>query len=142
MKKPYDINWDTNTLTMTKKFAAQANTYGTEAYNLVMDVRSKGFHTVIRQETKPRAACPTRVTFKQMEAILSCMDNADVRLEQLHIVMDMGKGQKNQYEYVRKWFLANYPNYRDIPTFDDKNNIIGPRVSHHSNPIVELEKTA
>ena len=34
MKKPYDINWDTNTLTMTKKFAAQANTYGTDAYFL------------------------------------------------------------------------------------------------------------
>ena len=38
------------------------------------------------------------------------MSNPDERLAELHAVMDAGKGQKNQYEYVRKWFLANYPN--------------------------------
>lgn len=141
MKKPYNLDWETNTLTMTKKFAAEASRYGSQAYNILMDARMNGFRVSIIKE-KPRKACPTRVTFKQMETVLTCMDNADERLDQLHTVMDMGKGQKNQYEYVRKWFLANYPNYRDIPTFDDKNNIIGPRVSHQPNPIVELEKTA
>ena len=66
MTKAYEINWSTNTITMTKKFAAEANQYGTEAYNMLMDVRSKGFHIVIK-ESKPRKACPTRITFKQME---------------------------------------------------------------------------
>ena len=41
MTKAYEINWSTNTITMTKKFAAEANQYGTEAYNMLMDVRSK-----------------------------------------------------------------------------------------------------
>ena len=99
MTKAYEIKWETNTFTMTKKFAAEANKYGTEAYNMLMDVRSKGFHIAVRKEEKPRKACPTRITFKQMETILSCMDYADERLEQLHAVMDAGKGQKNQYEY-------------------------------------------
>ena len=31
MTKAYEINWKTNTITMTKKFAAEANEYGTEA---------------------------------------------------------------------------------------------------------------
>ena len=110
-KQGYSINWQTNTITMTKRFAEEANQYGSDAYNLLMDVKSKGFHITVRQ-SKPRKACPTRVTFKQMETILSCMDYADERLEQLHAVMDAGKGQKNQYEYVRRWFLRNYPDFR------------------------------
>ena len=92
-----------------------------------MDVRSKGFHIAVRQPAK-RKACPTRITFKQMEIILSGMNYADERLEQLHAVMDAGKGQKNQYEYVRRWFLANYPHYREIPVLDADHRIIAPRL--------------
>ena len=126
-KQGYNINWKTNTITMTKKFAAEAGEYGTEAYNMLMDVRAKGFHIVVR-ESKPRAACPTRITFKQMETILSCMDYADERLEQLHAVMDAGKGTKNQYNYVRRWFLRNYPNFNEIPVMDTNCRIVAPRV--------------
>lgn len=124
----YTINWKTNTITMTKKFAAEASEYGTEAYNLLMDVRSKGFAIVIR-ESAPRKACPTRITFKQMEITLSCMDYPDERLAQLHAVMDAGKGQKNQYEYVRRWFLQNYPHFNEIPLLTSTNRIAADRVS-------------
>ena len=124
----YNINWKTNTITMTKKFAAEANQYGTEAYNMLMDVRSKGFH-IVEREAAPRKACPTRITFKQMETILSCMDYADERLEQLHAVMDAGKGQKNQYEYVRRWFLRNYPHFAEIPVLDSNCRLVAPRVT-------------
>ena len=128
MTKAYEINWSTNTITMTKKFAAEASQYGTEAYNMLMDVRAKGFQIVVR-ESKLRKACPTRITFKQMETILSCMDYADERLEQLHAVMDAGKGQKNQYEYVRRWFLQNYPHFHEIPVLDTNCRIVAPRVT-------------
>ena len=128
MRKDYTIDWQTNTLTMSKKFAEEANHYGTVAYNLLMDVRSKGFNVVVRK-TEKRAACPTRVTFKQMENYLSCLDNADERLAELHVVMNAAKGQKNQYEYVRKWFLLNYPHFNEIPTLDSNNRIVASRLS-------------
>ena len=125
--KNYKIDWKTNTFTMTKKFAAEANDYGSEAYNILMDVRGKGFHIAVRQPAK-RKACPTRITFKQMEIILSGMNYADERLEQLHAVISEGKGQKNQYEYVRRWFLRNYPNFNEVPTLDTNCRIVAPRV--------------
>ena len=126
-KQGYSINWQTNTITMTKKFAAEANQYGSDAYNLLMDVKSKGFHINVRK-TEPRKACPTRMTFNQMETFISCLTDADERLEELHAVMDAGKGQKNQYEYVRRWFLANYPHYREIPVLDSNHRILAPRL--------------
>lgn len=123
----YKINWQTGTITMTKRFAAEANQFGSEAYNSLIEARNKGFNIVVR-DSKPRAACPTRITFKKMETILSCMDYADERLAQLHAVMEAGKGQANQYEYVRKWFLENYPNFREIPKLNISNSIVAPRV--------------
>ena len=127
-KQGYSINWQTNTITMTKKFAEEANQYGSDAYNLLMDVKSKGFHINVRQ-SKPRKACPTRMTFNQMETYISCLNDADERLEELHAVMDAGKGQKNQYEYVRRWFLRNYPHFYEIPVLDTNFRIVAPRVT-------------
>ncbi len=127
MKKAYEINWNTNTFTMTKKFAEEASIYGTAAYNMLMDVRSKGFNIEVRKAEK-RAACPTRVTFKQMENYISCLEDADERLEELHAVMNAAKGQKNQYEYVRKWYLANYPRFAEIPVMNTNCHIVAPRI--------------
>ena len=53
----YKINYTNNTVTMTKKFAAEASEYGTAAYNLLMDMRDKKFNIVVREST-PRKACP------------------------------------------------------------------------------------
>ena len=137
----YKINWITNTIVMTKKFAAEANQYGTEAYNMMMDIRGKGFNIVIKEST-PRKACPTRLTFKQMETLLSCMDYADERLAQLHIVMDAGKGQKNQYEYVRRWFLKNYPRFYETPVLNSNNHLVAPRVELIPETAEPLKLTA
>ena len=142
MTKAYNINWETNTITMTKKFAAEANHYGTEAYHLLMDVRSKGFNIVVRKEEKQRKACPTRLTFKQMETLLSCMDYADERLAQLHTVMEAGKGQKNQYEYVRRWFLKNYPRFHETPVLNSNNHLVAPRVELIPEDAETLKLTA
>ena len=141
MKKDYTIDWQTNTITMSKKFAEEANHYGTTAYNLLMDVRAKGFDIVVRKREK-RRACPTRITYKQMENHLSCLNNPDERLQQLHAVMEAGKGQKNHYEYVRKWFLENYPNFRDIPVMDTNFCIVAPRVSMLPDETEPLKITA
>ena len=140
--KPYSIKWETNTFTMTKKFAEEASKYGTEAYNLLMDVRGKGFHIVVRQNEKPRKACPTRITYEQMENFLSCLDYADERLEQLHTVIAASKGQHNRYEYVRKWFLENYPDFREIPILDVNCRIVAPRVKLLPEAVSEMKAIA
>ncbi len=139
MKNGYKIDWKTNTVTMTKKFASDAGEYGTEAYNILMDVRSKGFHIVVR-ETEKRRACPTRVTFKKIEQLLSCMNDADERLAEFHATAEYAKGQKNPYEYVRQWFLLNYPNFREYQEMDTNYRIVAPKL--HLLPEVKTEKSA
>ena len=137
----YTINWKTNTITMTKKFAEKANEYGTTEYEMLMDVKSKGF-TIAVKEVKPRKACPTRITFKQMETILSCMDYVDERLAELHAVMDYSRGMKNPYEYVRKWFLLNYPSFYEMPVLDVNYRIVAPRLNLLPEVTEEMKKIA
>lgn len=137
----YKIDWTNNTITMTKKFAEEANQYGTTAYNLLMDVRSKGFQVVVRKAA-PRKACPSRMTFRQMEIYLSCLTNPDERLAQLHTVMAESKSQTNPYEHVRKWFNQNYPNFTDIPVLDSNNRIIASPVKLLPAEITEVKISA
>lgn len=137
----YKIDWTNNTITVTKKFAEEANQYGTPAYNLLMDVRSKGFQVVVRK-TAPRKACPSRITFRQMEIYLSCLTNPDERLAQLHAVMAESNSQRNPYEHVRKWFNLNYPNFADIPVLDSNNRIIASPVKLLPAEISEVKISA
>lgn len=137
--KGYNIDWTKRVVTMTKKFADEANEYGTPAYKTVNGFRKDGFQITVRK-TEKRKACPTRVTFKQMEQLLSCMTDPDERLAELHAIMEVAKVQKNQYEYVRQWFLLNYPNFREYQTMDANYRIVAPKL--HLLPETKDEKTA
>lgn len=39
MNKPYSIDFTTNTITVTKKFLEQASMMGSEAFNIMMQLR-------------------------------------------------------------------------------------------------------
>ena len=123
MTKPYTINWKTNTIIMTKKFAAEASEYGTEAYHMLMDVRSKGFQITVK-EPKPRKACPTRITFKQMEAFIKQCRDSESRIEVYERVKALSRVQRSPYKYVKEWFLTNYANYSENPEFDKEGFVI------------------
>ena len=138
--KGYSINWKTNTVSMTKRFATDAGEYGTKAYDILMDLRAKGFKIEVRKAPK-RKACLTRITFEKMRKYLSRLTDAEERLLEMDTIVEAGKAQANQYEYVRQWFLLNYPNFRDAnPPMNDKHQIIAPRL--HLMPETKAEKTA
>ena len=123
----YRIDWTKRVVTLTKKFADEANEYGTTAYNTVNGFRKDGFQLAVKK-TEKRKACPTRLTFKQMEQYLSCLTNADEHIAALHAIMGVAKAQKNQYEHVRQWFLQNYPNFREIPKLNSDLQIDAPHL--------------
>jgi hypothetical protein len=125
--KDYSIDWTKHVVTMTKKFAEEANMYGTPAYRTVSGFRRDGFQITVRK-TEKRKACPTRLTFKQMEQYLSCLTNADEHIAGLHAIMGIAKAQKNPYEHVRQWFLQNYPNFREIPKLNSDLLIDAPHL--------------
>ncbi len=70
------------------------------------------------------------------------MHEPDERLAELHAVMGYSRGLKNPYEYVRKWFLLNYPNFYEMPTLDVNYRIVAPRLNLLPEVTEEMKKIA
>ena len=119
--------------------AFQLKEMGLSQRPIARSFRKDGFELTVRK-TEKRKACPTRVTFKQMEQLLSCMTDPDERLAELHAIMDVAKAQKNCYEYVRQWFLLNYPNFREYQAMDANYRIVAPKL--HLLPEAKDKKSA
>ena len=50
--------------------------------------------------------------------------NAAELREQFEIVKTMSKGQPNAYNYVKGWFVKQFPDYKALPDFtSDKLNV-------------------
>lgn len=106
----YKIDWNRNTITMTKSFAAKASQIGTNEYEQLMNARANGFH-VVEKWYKPRKACPTRLTYKKMRNYIATRPDADAKLEEFKKVIEKSKSYHNSYEYVRQWFIKEFPDH-------------------------------
>ena len=117
----YRIDFTTNIVYLDKRFAAAATRdfLSPEAKRL-RDIK-KAFPeiTVIikagREITTPR---PTkRLTYKNMEKYISAYENADELMEVFNLVKLMSAPLKSPYKYVRDWFAATFPDYKEAEAF-------------------------
>ena len=72
--KNYSINFTTNTITITQKFAKEASQIGTEAFKTMMELRQLGM-TIITKE--PVQKKNTNLTYKKMEKYISLLEDAE-----------------------------------------------------------------
>ncbi len=110
MSKGYDVDWNRNTITMTKSFAAKASQIGTNEYEQLMNARANGFH-VVEKWYKPRKACPTRLTYKKMHNYIATRSDAATKLVDFKKIREESKAYHNPYEYVRQWFIKEFPEH-------------------------------
>lgn len=106
----YKIEWNRNTMIMSKGFADKARQIGSQEYEDLMKMRANGFH-VVEKYYKPRKACPTRVTYKKMKNYFNTLSTKDEELKKFNAARNESKGYHNPYEYVRQWFIREYPGY-------------------------------
>ena len=126
MKNGYKIDFAKNTITVNYKFAAAINKYGSEAYNIYKDIM-KDFpqlRLVVksgRKQTTPRYN--KRFTYKNMEKYISTFANSKELLIMFETVKTKSAPLASPYKYVCDWFKAQFPNYKETPTFE-KNDIV------------------
>ena len=132
-KQGFTIDWTTGSVTMTKKFAKAAGRYNSREFRQMRDMSNSGFAIDIKPHKK-RKACSSRISYKQMEKYLSCLDDAARRCAELRLVIEESKSQNNPYEHVRKWFLENYPAFGNTPVIDKNLRVV-------SAPVQAVQKT-
>ena len=134
---------------MNKKFAAAAAKYGTRENILLKNIRTDfpGMDEVIvsgREQTTARAN--HRLTYPNMEKYIRVYENADELMEVFETVKTMSAPLASPYKYVADWFMAQFPNYKEMPLFNKDGKIlyVAPKQPEEkkNNNVSEFTKTA
>lgn len=118
--KSYAIDFLTNTITVSKKFLAEASHTDTFAYKKMLELRKLGMMLVVENRKKSK----DRLSYKRMEAYLSCLAEAERYLNEFATIREAAKGQPNPYRYVYRWFDETFPNRNEIPELDEEYRIL------------------
>ena len=119
------------TLTITAQFAKMMNDPESDEYKLVMRFRQDFPNLTITKKTHKSAThCTTKsgekfncnqfknLTYDRMEKFISALPQSESYLREYSFVKDFASAiQTNGYTLVRKWFVAQFPEFRKNPLF-------------------------
>ena len=119
------------TLTITAQFAKMMNDPESDEYKLVMRFRQDFPNLTITKKTHKSAThCTTKsgekfncnqfknLTYDRMEKFISALPKSESYLGEYSFVKDFASAiQTNGYTLVRKWFVAQFPEFRKNPLF-------------------------
>ena len=119
------------TLTITAQFAKMMNDPESDEYKLVMRFRQDFPNLTITKKTHKSAThCTTKsgekfncnqfknLTYDRMEKFISALPKSESYLREYSFVKDFASAiQTNGYTLVRKWFVAQFPEFRKNPLF-------------------------
>ena len=118
LRKPR-IDHSTRTITITETFNCAAATYGTDAFNTLMEIRKScpGYKVVCVAKRKS-AKKGSKITYAMMGTYIKHLRNGEQYLKIFERVKDYAKSQHHPYKRVCEWFNESFPNYDSTPRFD------------------------
>lgn len=119
------------TLTITAQFAKMMNDPESDEYKLVMRFQKDFPNLTITKKTHKSATHYTtksgekfncnqfkNLTYERMEKFISALPKSESYLREYTFVKDFTSAiQHNGYTLVRKWFVAQFPEFRKNPLF-------------------------
>ena len=130
--KNYEINFTTNTITITQKFAKEASQIGTDAFKTMMDLRQLGMTIVTKAPVHKKTSS---LTYKQMERYIALLEDAEKYQAEFETVCAESLAMKAPYAYVSNWFKKTFPNYGKQPQRNEKMKIINTPANYEAEAI-------
>ena len=114
----YKMNFSTKTLTITRAFATKATKPNSEEANLILNMRALVPDLKIAYKThKVEKPHPFKgLSYDKMKEYIRYCQNSNELMATYNRVKDISKSQNNPHNYVCRWFLAQFPDFREIPT--------------------------
>ena len=105
---------------VTKKFAKQANIFGTPEYKMWREFKKENKRA--RMETKNIKRNPDKktcrnITYNNITIFINEQDNAESLLKEFQKQLELAKIQKSPYHYVVDWFVKRFPDYTEHKAF-------------------------
>ena len=114
----YSFDPITNVVTCSESFLKKASRLNSPEYLVLKQFRTEIPCLKIEKGEKKNGNRPLNITFAKMEEYIKNCRDGETRLEAFKKVKSLSKIQSSPYQYVRTWFLDNYANYSEQPTFD------------------------
>lgn len=120
--KGYNVNFVTNTVTVTKAFAqTAANNIFSEEFKIMKELREMGMTIVTKAPAKRKS---DRLTYAKMEKHINCLSTAEEDMKEFEAVKEAAKGENNPYLFVKNWYERKFPTHNDVPEFDENLKIV------------------
>ena len=120
----YSFDPITNVVTCSESFLKKASRLNSPEYLVLKQFRAEIPGLKIEKGEKKSGNRPLNITFAKMEEYIKNCRDGETRLEAFQKVKSLSKIQSSPYQYVRTWFLDNYANYSEQPTFDADGFVI------------------
>jgi len=125
----YKIDFVKNTFTLTKAFEDKMQNFDSEEYKFYKKIineipgivvlrRTHKTPTTYTNKDKETFRCNQfkNLTFERMEKFMSALTRSDEYMAEYVFIKDYaGIIQTNEYALVRKWFVAQFPEFRKNP---------------------------
>lgn len=135
MKKglSYVVNHLANKVVVTRKFFEASMVWGSEEDTLMETFKQRGFSIEIEQRKKRteksyaeklKAGKTPMLTYAEMRSYIVKLDDAEEMVKEFDQIRETAKERKNRVAFVNQWFRSEFPNYDNVPEFDEKLRIV------------------
>lgn len=140
--RSYHFDIRTNTLTVSNQFAENAYIPDTEEYRIYKQLR-KDFPKMCVVSMPERRKNGNGLTYEKMERYIGVYSNANELLPIFQTVKKIASTQKNPYLYTKNWFMKQFPDFYDLPTFENGKLYVIPFPAPNTDDTEEnvLDKT-
>ena len=114
--KGYKLDFATNTLTVNYKFHRAMSDFGSPEYLRYKEILNDfpQLRVIVKAGRTITSTRPTkRLTYENMDSYIGCYENRDELKTAFTIVRQKSKLVASPYKYVRDWFEAQFPDYRN-----------------------------
>lgn len=114
--KGYKLDFATNTLTVNYKFHRAMSDFGSPEYLRYKEILNDfpQLRVIVKAGRTITTTRPTkRLTYENMDSYIGCYENRDELRNAFAIVQQKSKLVASPYKYVRDWFEAQFPDYRN-----------------------------
>ena len=122
-----------NKVVVTRKFFEASMVWGSEEDNQMETFKQRGFSIEIEQRKKRneksyaeklKAGKTPMLTYAEMKSYIVKLDDAEEMVKEFEQIRDTAKERKNRVAYVNQWFRSEFPNYDNVPEFDENMRIV------------------
>ena len=158
MKKAYSVNYMDGTITVNSSFYEKLQDPTSEEYKLIKAIRADYPEMRIVNRTHKTPSKYTskstgetfncnqfkNLTYKNMEGFINGLPNSQDYLKAYNFIKNCGSlPLTSRYTAVRKWFVAQFPEFRKYPLFYLYNEVkvvnIAPYIQEAQERAEELE---